>query len=259
MGDWSNTVYVKCHDPARILAVLDSLFAMEGFATARNVSVFANANRAKRMQYRSSVENELWGVAVLRGVDGWSVVKTAPMDLLCESAPGRVRPRLAYLAFGLATEAFQIDVEDSVFLSLMECDRNLNTYISGMRYEDDDIWSRLHQPSNDSPDADVAEYANVDETPPEETAGFFANLSAPVPRVFRLIEELKPFNERFSINAHETSCLIGNELTGRDASYWGNIVQIESLFPLRSADSPDMVVSYFARDAKQAAADLDRP
>jgi len=49
-------------------------------------------------QYARALQNNLWGVAVIPGNGGWTVIKTAPLELFCERAPGWSRMRLVELA-----------------------------------------------------------------------------------------------------------------------------------------------------------------
>src|SRR5687768_16493277 len=97
MGSWDNTAYVKESSLARIAAALDGLFAAEGYARVPKPEA-RKPDPMDRMQYGAGRDNPLWAVALIPGA-GWTVVKTAPLDLLVEQVGGRFR--LAALAAAL--------------------------------------------------------------------------------------------------------------------------------------------------------------
>jgi hypothetical protein len=85
------------------------------------------------MQYAGAMENNLWGVAVFPGSPGWTVVKTAPLELLGERAPGAGRMRMVELAGRLKAAGCQINLYDSSSVVLIEVDRQGRYLLSGYR------------------------------------------------------------------------------------------------------------------------------
>jgi len=65
------------------------------------------------------------------GSPGWTVVKTAPFELLGERAPGARRMRLVELAVRLGVEACQVNLYGSSALVLVEADRTGRCVLSG--------------------------------------------------------------------------------------------------------------------------------
>lgn len=80
------------------------------------------------MQYGTGETCALWGAAILRG-EQWSVIKTAPFELLCEVVD-RV-PRISQLARELGCDAFQLNLYDGDSLTLVETNSSGAFRISG--------------------------------------------------------------------------------------------------------------------------------
>lgn len=130
MGYWENTTYLKSADPRRVMDVLESSFAREGM---KRVAAPAKRERFayEPMQYAPALENDLWGVAVFAGAPGWTVVKTAPLELLGERAPGAARARLSDLCRQLSAPAFQVNVYDGTATLLCEVSEDGEMFLSG--------------------------------------------------------------------------------------------------------------------------------
>jgi hypothetical protein len=93
MGYWENTTYLAHADASAVAAAIAELFAQEGMAQVARPAE-RNYVLYDPMQYATALQNNLWGVAVFPGSDGWTVIKTAPLELLGERAPGKNRMRL---------------------------------------------------------------------------------------------------------------------------------------------------------------------
>jgi hypothetical protein len=121
MGDWNNVTYVRAGDAAEVERAIAALFATEGREAVR-------APRSRKlaplhrdpMQYGRARESDLWGVAIVPAERGFTVVRSAPFDLLVERAPGASRPRLAALAERLGTSALAFNLYDSTDGVLVE-------------------------------------------------------------------------------------------------------------------------------------------
>src|SRR4051812_27197041 len=83
------------------------------------------------MQYDVALYNDLWGFAVFPGAPGWTVIKTAPLELLAERAAGASRMRLAEVCVSLSSSAFQLNVYDSTERVLVEVSATGEVVISG--------------------------------------------------------------------------------------------------------------------------------
>jgi hypothetical protein len=103
MGYWENTTYVNHGSAPEVAEALTALFAREG------MEQFDPPNRVRRgiepMQYEGALQNDVWGVAAFPGAPGWTVVKTAPLELLAERREGADRMRLAARLAGANAES----------------------------------------------------------------------------------------------------------------------------------------------------------
>lgn len=130
MAYWENTTYLKEVDPRRVMDVLESSFAREGM---KRIAAPMQRERLayEPMQYAPALENDLWGVAVFPGAAGWTVVKTAPLELLGERAPGAARARLSDVCRQLSASAFQVNVYDGSATLLCEVAEDGAMLLSG--------------------------------------------------------------------------------------------------------------------------------
>lgn len=139
---WDNTAYIHCSDLDVIEHSLVTLFGREGYYPVPKPSPRTPA-QSDSMQHSNANLNYLWAVAFLPGAKGWSVIKTAPFELLCELALGTTRPRLAYVASEIGCNAMQINLYDGTSVVLLEADSSGCIAISGMLdMADDDpfVW-----------------------------------------------------------------------------------------------------------------------
>jgi hypothetical protein len=122
MGSWENTTYVRHDDVQGVADAIVGLFASEGMKGIARPAP-RTPKRFDPMQYAAALENNLWGVALFPGSPGWTVIKTAPLEVLGERAPRAACMRLGDLATRLRTEACQVNLFDSTSLVLVEADR----------------------------------------------------------------------------------------------------------------------------------------
>ena len=71
----------------------------EGYVRAERPTPRTPAPRDP-MQYGTGVDNPLWALALIPGVDGWTALKTAPFELMCERKGGELRLRALGCQFG---------------------------------------------------------------------------------------------------------------------------------------------------------------
>lgn len=130
MGNWANTTYLEQADAQLVADVIAALLEEEGMKRIARPAP-RRPERSDPMQYAGAMENNIWGMAVFPGSRGWSVVKTAPLELLGEHAPGASRMRLVELAARLGAAGCQINLYDSSSLVLIEFDREGRYLLSG--------------------------------------------------------------------------------------------------------------------------------
>ncbi len=140
MGFWVNTTYVNHGNVADVARALGKLCAAEGMQ-----QVPPPAQRetllVEPMQYETALHNDLWGVAVFPGTSSWTVIQTAPLELLAERAADSARMRLADLCVELSVSAFQLNVYDGSDTVLLEVSKEGDTVVSGfVETEDDFEW-----------------------------------------------------------------------------------------------------------------------
>ena len=134
MGYWTNTTYLNHSDCSDVAAALTTLFEVEGRRRVDRPPVRVPDLRDP-MQYKGADENPLWGIAVFAGAPGWTVVKTAPLELLGERANGKQRMRLSELSSALGCAGFQYNVYDSSGAVLVEVDPSGTILLSGIPYD----------------------------------------------------------------------------------------------------------------------------
>jgi hypothetical protein len=143
MGYWENTTYLAHGEAPAVAAAIAELFAQEGMA---HVARPAERDHVPYdpMQYATGLQNNLWGIAVFPGSEGWTVIKTAPLELLGERASGRNRMRLLDLADRTGAAGFQINLYDSTALLMVETDGHGRGLLSGYRGMSDDDPLEFH-------------------------------------------------------------------------------------------------------------------
>ena len=135
MGLWANTTYLEhgsVQDVARAVIALCRAEGMDHVAAppARERMI------VEPMHYEDALHNDLWGVALFPGAPGWTVIQTAPLELLAERAAGASCMRLAELCASLSAGAFQLNVYDSTETVLVEVSARGEVVTSGFRMPD---------------------------------------------------------------------------------------------------------------------------
>lgn len=130
MSYWGNTTYVNHGNVADVARALGELCEAEGMQA---VSPPMQRERllVEPMQYDGALQNDLWGFAVFPGASSWTVIQTAPLELLAERAAAASRVRLADLCDALSASAFQLDVYDSTATVLLEVSKEGEVFTSG--------------------------------------------------------------------------------------------------------------------------------
>jgi len=130
VGYWVNTTYANHADLESVARALEALCAAEGM---QQVPPPAQRERllVEPMQYDGALQNDLWGAAVFPGARSWTVIQTAPLELLAERPIGSPRMRLADLCIRLSASAFQLNVYDSTETILVEVSKEGGVFTSG--------------------------------------------------------------------------------------------------------------------------------
>ncbi len=112
MGSWSHATYVNHGDLDVVEHALVALFAKEGMHPTPRPPERAELIH-EPMQYGRAAQSDLWAVALLPGRENWTIVRTAPLSLLCERVKGADRIRLAVLAESLDCDALTYNLHNT--------------------------------------------------------------------------------------------------------------------------------------------------
>lgn len=135
MGLWANTTYLE-HDSVQDVArAVIALCGAEGMDPAAAPAARERVG-VEPMQYDDALHNDLWGFAIFPGAPGWTVLQTAPLELLAERATDASRMRLAELCASLSAGAFQLNIYDSSETVLVEVSATGDVVTSGFRMPD---------------------------------------------------------------------------------------------------------------------------
>lgn len=221
MGKWQNTAYVHCADLSQIADGLKHIFKAEGFLAMSKPAEHETAPHDP-MQYGNSRQNDMWSVAFFPGAEDWTVIKTAPYELLCEAAPRARHPRLADLSQIINHDALQVNLYDGTDLVLVECSAVGRYAISGFFGQQDDP-AQFH-------DFRIKKFE----------AGI------------QILSELPGgVNDVFYLPAWDGAQKLAHLLAGANAGYCENSVQIEYLIPHRELKMPGFQTLYFRSSTKQ--------
>ena len=142
MGYWTNTTYLNHADCGEVAGALTRLIEAESRRRVDRPPTRV-PGQYDPMQYKGADQNPLWGIAVFPGAPGWTVIKTAPLELLGERADGKKRMRLSELSAALGSPGFQYNVYDSSGAVLVEVDPAGTILLSGIPYDPDDDPDRI--------------------------------------------------------------------------------------------------------------------
>jgi hypothetical protein len=216
MGYWVNTTYVNHGDVQSLANALEALCVSEGM---ERVQAPPQRERllVEPMQYEDSLKNDLWGVAIFPGAPSWTVIQTAPLELLAERAPGAQRMRLANLCTKLSAPAFQLNVYDTTGTILVEVSKTGEIATSGY---------------NTHGDADDP-FAWHDETLSEE--------------FFEAQFRMHPFQSLIAgaTLGDEFAEIIARNFGGDNPEFCDNIVSVDTLVTHKPFTAPGGVALYF--------------
>lgn len=138
MGAWNVECFVNSADVQLIHAALVVLFKRDGFHSCEKPTQSECLERGQKRLYRKFSSEPLWGVSVFPcKKTGWSYLHCDPANLLCERPRKSKSARLALLAAELKVVTFQINVEDSTAMTLLECSADGGYSVGGSTYDAD--------------------------------------------------------------------------------------------------------------------------
>jgi len=133
MGHWDNTAYIEHANWINVAAELQRILAEPGRRPIPRPRERVSSGQDP-MQYGSAISVPLWGAAVLP-VGGWTIIKTAPFELLCEQQRMSADIRLAVLASALRADVFQLNEYDSTCCVLVEASADGRVRAAGVTHE----------------------------------------------------------------------------------------------------------------------------
>jgi hypothetical protein len=213
MALWENTVYLACTAGERLVQALAAAFATEGMQPVPPPAP-RERQTVEPMQYAGALDNDLWAVAVFPGASGWSLIKTAPLDLLVERAAQAPRMRLAALCARLDCVALHFASYDGDIM-LTEVARDGDVLLSG-----------IHTPGSDP----LVRHGEV-----VAEANYRPGL--------RRLRLLSPVD--FTAGPERASAALGAQLGGANAAARDNLVCVQSLIEHRPLPMPGAQALYF--------------
>lgn len=212
MALWENTVYLACGAGERIVQALVEVCAQEGMQPIPSPAP-RQRQAIEPMQYAGALDNDLWALALFPGAPGWSVLKSAPLDLLVERAAGAPRMRLAQLCATLDCAALHFGCYDGDIM-LTEVAADGSALLSG-----------IHTPGSDP----LVRYGESIEEANYRPALRRLSLARPVD---------------FEAGAEEASAALGELLGGPNAAARDNLVCVQTLIEHRALAVPEARALY---------------
>ncbi|HEX7111209.1 MAG TPA: hypothetical protein VF216_02105 [Mizugakiibacter sp.] len=213
MGYWVNTTYIRHDDVDEVAAALTAACAAEGMQRVPSPPA-RERRRLEPMQYQGALSNDLWGAAIFPGAPSWTVIQTAPLELLAERAPGAPRMRLVDLCRRLSASAFQLNVYDGTAAVLAEVSSDGDLLLSGYGAATDSF--EWHGEPLDE---------------------------AFIEAQFRL--HAHPGRELAGMGAEEKARAIARHFGGRNAAFCDNRVSVDTLISHKPFDAPGGLAVYF--------------
>lgn len=128
MGEWGQVTLFRTEELDALERTLRNLCLSEGLEAAPYVR--RKRETWDRMQYGTGATSDRWALAIGAGRGGWSVVKTAPLELLAE--PGSTREhRLGVIARVLKCEALHVSLYDGTAMVVAQASPTGEVVLSG--------------------------------------------------------------------------------------------------------------------------------
>lgn len=243
MGEWSNATYVNYGDLDDIENAITALFAEEGMKPTprppeRTEMIY------RPMQYYRAAANDLWAVALLPGREGWTTVRTAPFDLLCERATGAEQIRLASLAKSLDCNALTYNMRDTTQGLLIEALRTGEYTLAGfVENPDHSAPTMMYYDESYAGDEHAQEYFRL--LDPDAIAR--PEATEKNREVIKALAK-NPYPEYQYWPDHESITLaLADALGGPDAEGGSNYILVNILIPNKELHIPGGRALYFRR------------
>jgi hypothetical protein len=128
MGEWGYVTLFRTNDIEALERAISDLCLAEGLLAVPYVR--RKRERWDKMQYGNGATSDRWAIALGTGRGGWSVVKTAPFELLAE--PGLSgEHRLGTIARVLRCEALHVSLYDTSAMVVAEAAPTGGIVLSG--------------------------------------------------------------------------------------------------------------------------------
>ncbi|MFP2896215.1 hypothetical protein [Corallococcus sp. 4LFB] len=132
MGDWGQVTLFRTDELDALERAIRDLCLTEGLVAAPYVR--RKREKWDRMQYGTGATSDRWALALGAGLGGWSVVKTAPLELLAE--PGASgEHRLGAIARTLGCEALHVSLYDGTAMVIAQAAPTGEVVLSGYTLE----------------------------------------------------------------------------------------------------------------------------
>ncbi|NPC69249.1 hypothetical protein HPP05_05735 [Corallococcus exiguus] len=128
MSDWGQVTLFRTDDLGALGRVIRDICLTEGLVAVPYVR--RKRETWDRMEYGTGATSDRWSLALGAGLGGWSVVKTAPLELLAE--PGASgEHRLGVIARRLGCEALHVSLYDSTAMVIVQAAPTGEVALSG--------------------------------------------------------------------------------------------------------------------------------
>jgi hypothetical protein len=131
VGLWANITYLNTSELGEVTEALSTMFAREGMERVPSPRQRQRL-AVEPMQYESALSNDLWGLALFPGAPSWTIIQSAPLELLGERADRSQDSRLLGLCRELSCAAFQLNVYDGTGGVLVEVSQQGDALVSGL-------------------------------------------------------------------------------------------------------------------------------
>jgi hypothetical protein len=128
MGEWGQATFFRTDDLDALERALRDLCIAEGLVAAPYVR--RKRERWDRMQYGTGATSDRWALALGTGQGGWSLVKTAPLELLAEPGPSGEH-RLGIIARSLRCDALHVSLYDGTAMLMAQATPTGEVVLSG--------------------------------------------------------------------------------------------------------------------------------
>ncbi|OJT25563.1 hypothetical protein BO221_06735 [Archangium sp. Cb G35] len=128
MSKWGHATFFRTRNLDALERAIRDLCLEEGLVATPYVR--RKRETWDRMQYGTGATSDRWALAIGAGQGGWTVVETAPFELLAEPRPSGEH-RLGILARALRCEALHVSLYDGVAMAIVQAAPTGEVVLSG--------------------------------------------------------------------------------------------------------------------------------